>query len=229
MKVITSNFNDLNYKNLNFKSAYPVIYWIVKNNNPVLVTNFELSKKMNTSLVQTLNKCRGIINQKILELKNSTSKTKVKKLNTFLLKQRVQNFIRSIDQSYADKPIACGFNTMQGGLDNNRYKPYSYILTGIEAQNFSQTYANPIRLAYHSKASEEVIYEQKRFYGYEGFNYILEKAKGFTNKKGEPKELHVILRPKNNDNYEIACMKFFTDSSPDHPFKNNDWLSAEHK
>lgn len=35
MKVITLNFNDLNYKNLNFKSAYPVTYWIVKNNNPV--------------------------------------------------------------------------------------------------------------------------------------------------------------------------------------------------
>ena len=221
MQIQATNNYSRNNQQTNFKSAYPVIYW-VKNTGTVgkeapTITK-DLTEKLQSKLVRYLNR--------------TFSKSDPQKVN---IMGRAFTFLRREDTDYQNSPIVRSFYNTSAGTQKNGIKPIAYLLTGKDVVFFENTYAKPIG---RNRAESPVINGKRNSaeldiainkYHKQGFNYVKNRAEEFR-KKGEITELHVQFEPILDKNgapkdYILSNMTFRPTSqrniSPFEEIKNN--------
>lgn len=140
---------------------------------------------------------------------------------------RVKNFIAGKDNSYQKYPVAKGYN-IEGGIQNNKFKNISFLLTGNDADYFEQAYGKPIGIARKTGDSRAVSKAQSAYWG-EGFDYILKRTKDFC-RENELNELHVKMerirsKTGKEKGYNIVNMRFFPKTGPENPFALINWIN----
>lgn len=111
-----------------FKAAYPVTHWVRETNGsyaPALSRN--LNEKLQRSVVRLLN--------------SDIEKVKPEKRS---LVQYIKKVITASDSDFAQKPVARSFYFHHGGLSEEKFEPFGYILTGQHAEHMSEVLGKPI-------------------------------------------------------------------------------------
>ena len=191
----------------NFKSTYPVIYWVketgteaVKKSAPVITE--DLTSTLQGKLVRYLNR--------------TFSKSDPQKVD---LMSKAFTFLKNRDIDYSRYPVVRSFYNPSVGSQKEGLKPIAYLLTGKDVDIFVDKYAKTIgRLKADSpviggkRSSAELNIAIDDYYK-KGLNYIKGRAEQFCDKNKVNYELHVNFEPvykKNGEvkDYILSNMKF---------------------
>ena len=189
-----NNYSKTNQQT-NFKSAYPVVYWVKD-------TGREISKDAPTITKELTEKLQG----KLVRYLNRTfSKSDPQKVN---LMARAFTFLKSQDSDYENYPLVRSFYNQSVGSQKNGIKPIAYLLTGKDVDIFENTFAKPIGrnkaespMINGKRNSAELDIALDKYYRL-GLDYVKNRAKEFI-KGGENTELHVQFEPVHDKKGEI--------------------------
>lgn len=222
MQISAINNNYQNVNNPQFKSAYPVRYWVAEATGgkyaPALTR--DLSKFLNTKIVEMLNKplCQIVSKIERLEAEKIGLKRIPVKLERDIEKlsiiKRVKNFIANRDAAYVREPFVRSFNAEKDQI-NSQNEPISYLITGADAHYFIETFGKPIgvvKAELENKYGAAEIEQKLADYWTKGYTYVKNVSKNYC-KNGEPLELHVKLdtvRTKTGTikDYKVVDMTF---------------------
>lgn len=197
---------------LNFKSCYPVTYWVAESNGSYApAISIDLVKKLQGIVVRFLNSKNG----KYTGAKDTICR-------------KVKSFISSVDKDYRNTDRVRSFYNKYGNNKNGK-EPLSYLITGLDAQYFDLSYGQPIGAAkvstglngFNSSAEQNLALGD---YYNGGLNFVKKRAKEFCDINKMPYGLHVKLeaaRTKTGKikDYIIKDMKFFPEKGPQNPFE----------
>ena len=194
VQSISVNYPSKTNKQLSFGKAYPVVHWVSEKGGrhfePVVTE--DLTRILQSKLVRKFNKhLMGLKADKIAILKP------------------VQEFLRANDPDYRQHKITRSFYDEKGGWseEGNKFNPISYMMTGIDAFSFEQTYGKPVglmkkkspRLLSGRRRSVELTMSQKE-YNEKGLNFVKARSELAKNNLGENVSLHtkyILHRDKN--------------------------------
>ena len=224
IQSISSYSSNIQNKNPQFKSAYPVVHWIAESNSsyaPVLSEN--LSKKLQKKLLKCL------------------SYDFLRKMKTPMWDKAFEayKYVHSKDKDFASLPVVRSFYNKDGGkFINNKFEPMSYLITGQDLVSFEEALAKPIgRIKKDSphvngKAVSAELNIALGDYWNRGLNFVKKNSKEFYDKKGIPNELHTkfkVIRTKTGriKNFELVGMKFLPSRGPENPFEKLGMIKPE--
>lgn len=217
MQIQPINVNYLSKTNNqpSFGKTYPVIHWLSEEGGKQYapVVTEELTKLLQSKLVRRFNK--------------PLTGLKADKLDVI---QRIQGFLFRNDSDYRQHKVTRSFYDEKGGWENNKFNPISYMMTGIDAFSFEQSFGKPIgqirkkspRVVSGKHRSAELLISQKDYYE-KGLKFVKEKSELAKNPLGENVSLHtkfIIHRTKSGKikDYELVGMKFCPNNGPENPF-----------
>lgn len=203
-----------------FKSAYPVVHWVRETNGSYApAASKELNQKLQRIVVRFLN--------------NQGKNIKPEKLT--LMKQ-VKKVISANDKDYAKNPIARSFYNSNGGWKENGFNPIGYIITGKDAECFTNRLGKPIGKA---KSNAPKLDDSLRNtaevnlalgdYFKRGLYFVKNLVAGFNDNQGIPMGLHTkfeVIRTKTGriKEYRLEDLRFCPEKGPQNPLVKTGYI-----
>ena len=199
MQIQSINNYSKNNVQTNFKSAYPVVYWVKNTSKEIGTESPTISKKLTERLQGKL----------VRYLNGTGSKSNPKNVE---LMKRAFAFIKKHDRDYSQYPFVRSFCCSKADSQKEGLKPIGYLLTGKDTDIFENNFGKPIG---RTKAISPIIGGKARSaeldialddYYVNGLNYIKKRAAQFCN-NNIAYELHVNFEPTLNKKGEIIRNK----------------------
>ena len=215
-----NNHSNVKSNNPQFKKAYKVVHWVGEQNaNYAPVAGFELTKKLQSLLVR-------ILNQSTRLKENSANKVAV-------------NYLKGEDTEYATSGIVRTFYDKNGGFNKHSgtFLPFSYLLTGGDAYNFSDKYGKALGKAksfapkQKDKLNSAELQIARSDYYIAGWKLVNDTEKKIY-KDGIEQELHTkfeIVRDKEGKvtGYNLVGLKLCPTKGEENPFVKTGYIKAE--
>lgn len=215
MQVSNTSVNS----NLGFKSVYPVYHWCKMN-----------GKYRPVSDRKSVENCQRVLSGML----NRGDWVDLEKCGKSFLIQTVQ-YISHFDKDYKNCRFTRSYYYNHGGYQHDSagnvkgFEPCAYLLTGVDAADFEETYGKPIgktkNLEYLSqKEIYTAVMRAKMAYITKGLKYVKDKAKKFVDKESKtPLELHTICTQNPVDKkWRMIKMEFFKTGDKENPLVRND-------
>ncbi|MCM1003542.1 MAG: hypothetical protein NC408_04295 [Candidatus Gastranaerophilales bacterium] len=203
-----------------FKSGFPVTHWVRETNGsyaPALSRN--LNEKLQRSVVRLLN--------------SNIDKSKPEKRP---LIEYVKKIISASDSDFAQNPVARSFYFHHGGLSEQKFEPFGYILTGRHAEHMTEVLGKPIGRAKSDAprrngnlADTAEINIAVGDYFNQGINFVKKLASHFKLGGKTRYGLHTkfeVIRTKTGriKEYRLIDLKFCPEEGAGNPFVRTGYL-----
>lgn len=198
-----------------FKSVYPVYHWVRETNGSYApAVTHELNEKLQKQVVRFLN---GQV-EKAVPRKQP-------------IMNRVKQVVSAKDKDYAETPIARSFYNSNGGLEQDKFEPIGYILTGANAEQMSETLGKPIGKTKSEtpKCKTAELNIVLGDYFKRGLTYVKKLAKKFKDDKNVCYGLHTkfeVVRSKTGKikEYKLEDLRFCPEKGSENPFVKTGYI-----
>ena len=212
------NHNSTQQKQMSFKSAYPVYYWVKGCNGKYQpVYDMDTARTLHKMFVGYMN--------------HSTHKSKNPEVINRL--QAIWSKIASVlvtdrDYNISSPKVKSFYNKNGGKWYNGVLDPISYVITGQSSELFCDNYCKPIgrvnrKLTTEVESDTQQYDDVCRHYRVAGLEFIRNVARNFRNNDKEPLGLHVKIIPNKNESgeikYEFEDLRFLPDEGDKNPCK----------
>ena len=203
-----------------FKAVYPVHHWVAESNGSYApVVSIELTKKLQRIIVGMLNHSKKIPTN---------------------VSQKANIYISKCDLDYRRMSIVRSFYNKFGGYNkkDNVFRPFSYLITGYDAENFDNEYGRSIGIARRNApvkqgtSNSAELKQTIQDYTYGGLNYIKDKSKKLYDSEGIEYSLHTkfeTVRSKTGrlKGYKLIDLKFCPNEGPNNPFVRTGYINSK--
>ncbi len=203
------NIQPTTNKTLNFKSTYPVVHWVAETNGSYApAVTLELTKKLQSKLVRTLNKQDGKLDE---------------------VAMRVRQYLKDSDKDFRLLSKVRSFYDKYAPYCK-KFEPISYMISGKDVALFEEratkdigktkSVAKNILGTPYSAESKAAL----RNYVLQGMEFIKNKVRKIKDSKGMTYSLHTkfeVVRNRNGKikDYRLLDVRFLPDKGPQNPIE----------
>lgn len=210
----------------NFKSRIPVYHWIAE-------TGGSYAPEIDINVIEKLQKKLGNLFNRVVQ-KNKPEMKKISDKAVEYLKKfdLYYSFFMRYISTYGKKlsPTRSFYNKNGGWKYNQEFEPMSYLITGVDVQEFNEKFAKAIgqmksqepRIENKNTSADMKMVMHNFYRG--GLEYVKDPKKQIRTPEGVPLGLHTkyeIVRNSEGEivDYKFIDMKFLPEFGKDNPFE----------